>query len=76
MDFGTNTSSYALSSKNCAFATKTIEKIQNKKDDHMILYCHTGSRSYQVQHIMKTQGFKYVGNLMHGIVSYNGEIER
>jgi len=53
-----------------------FEKIQNKKDDRMILYCHTGSRSYQVQHVMKAQGFKHVGNLSYGIVSYNGEIEK
>ncbi len=51
-------------------------KIQNKKEDHMILYCHTGSRSGQIQHIMKTRGFKHVGNLMGGIVSYTGEIVR
>jgi len=53
-----------------------FEKIQNKKDDHLILYCHTGSRSYQIQHIMKAQGFKHVGNLTHGIVLYSGEIVR
>ena len=53
-----------------------FEKIQNKKDDRMILYCHTGSRSYQVQHVMKAQGLKHVGNLSYGIVSYLGEIVR
>jgi rhodanese-related sulfurtransferase len=42
----------------------------------MILYCHTGSRSYQVQHVMKAQGFKHVGNLTYGIIAYDGEIER
>ncbi len=51
-------------------------KIQNKKEEILILYCHTGSRSYQIQHVMKAQGFKHVGNLMRGIVSYGGEIVR
>lgn len=50
--------------------------IQNRKDEYLILYCHTGSRSYQVQHVMKAQGFKHVGNFTYGIISYNGEIER
>ncbi len=51
-------------------------KIQGKKEDRLILYCHTGSRSYQIQHVMKAQGFKHVGNLMRGIVSYDGEVVR
>jgi ferredoxin-thioredoxin reductase catalytic subunit/rhodanese-related sulfurtransferase len=53
-----------------------FEKIQSKKDDRMILYCHSGSRSYQLQNILKAQGFKHVGNLRYGIVSYSGEIVR
>ncbi|WP_456403610.1 ferredoxin-thioredoxin reductase catalytic domain-containing protein [Hydrogenimonas sp.] len=51
-------------------------KIQNKKEEALILYCHTGSRSFQVQQVMKRQGFAHVGNLMRGIISYGGEIER
>ena len=50
--------------------------IQNMKDEYIILYCHTGSRSYQVQHVMNSQGFKHVSNFTYGIISYNGEIER
>jgi ferredoxin-thioredoxin reductase catalytic subunit/rhodanese-related sulfurtransferase len=53
-----------------------FEKIQNKKEDHLILYCHSGSRSYQLQNILKAQGFQHVGNLIYGIISYNGEIVR
>ena len=53
-----------------------FEKIQNKKEDRMILYCHTGSRSHQVQHVLKAQGFKHIGNLTYGIIAFNGEIER
>ena len=53
-----------------------IEKIQSRKDEHFILYCHTGSRSFQVQNIMKRQGFKHVGNLTYGIISYPGSIIR
>ena len=51
-----------------------IEKIQHKKDKHIILYCHTGSRSFQMQNILKAQGFKYIINLTYGIVSYKGKI--
>ncbi|WP_292661415.1 ferredoxin-thioredoxin reductase catalytic domain-containing protein [Nitratifractor sp.] len=53
-----------------------FEKIQNRKEERFILYCHTGSRSYQVQHVMKAQGFAHVGNLTYGIISYPGEIVR
>jgi len=53
-----------------------INEIQNRKDENIILYCHTGSRSYQVQMILKQQGFRSVGNLTYGIISFHGEIER
>ena len=51
-----------------------INKIQSRKDERLIIYCHTGSRSFQVQQVLKQQGFKHVGNLTHGIISYPGEI--
>ena len=51
-----------------------INKIQDRKDENIILYCRTGNRSYQVQQILKQQGFKTVGNLTYGIVDYDGEI--
>ncbi len=53
-----------------------IEQHSDKKDKPIILYCHTGSRSYQVQYVMQSLGFKYVGNLQYGIISYNGDIQR
>ena len=53
-----------------------IEEHNDKKQGAVIVYCHTGSRSFQVQHAMKALGFKQVGNLQYGIISYNGEIQR
>ncbi|MEA2028902.1 MAG: ferredoxin-thioredoxin reductase catalytic domain-containing protein [Campylobacterota bacterium] len=53
-----------------------IEEINDKKEEAVILYCHTGSRSFQVQHAMKSLGFKHVGNLQHGIISFSGEVQK
>ncbi len=53
-----------------------IENHHDKKSHPVIVYCHTGSRSFQVQHAMKSLGFKQVGNLRYGIISYGGEIQR
>jgi len=53
-----------------------FEKIQDRKDEYIILYCHTGSRSYQVQHVLKSHGFKHIGNLTYGIIAFHGEIVR
>ena len=53
-----------------------IEKFNDKKDEPIIVYCLTGSRSYQVQYAMKSLGFKQVGNLQYGTYSYNGEMQR
>ena len=53
-----------------------IEKFNDKKDEPIIVYCLSGSRSYQVQHAMKSLGFKHVGNLQHGTMSFLGETER
>ena len=56
--------------------TKFYDWIENliKREENIILYCHTGSRSYQVQHILKAQGKENVGNFTYGIISYPGEI--
>jgi ferredoxin-thioredoxin reductase catalytic subunit/rhodanese-related sulfurtransferase len=51
-------------------------KVQKFKDEYLIIYCHTGSRSFQVQHVMKSQGFKHISNYTYGIITYNGEIAR
>ncbi len=53
-----------------------IEELGSKKNDPIIVYCHTGSRSFQVQHAMKSLGFKHVCNLKYGIISYRGETKR
>ena len=53
-----------------------IEKFNDKKDEPIIVYCLSGSRSYQVQHAMKSLGFKHVGNLQYGTMSYSGETQQ
>jgi len=53
-----------------------IEAHSDKKQRAVIVYCHTGSRSFQVQHAMKALGFKQIGNLQYGIISFGGEVQR
>ncbi|MBU1667897.1 sulfurtransferase [bacterium] len=53
-----------------------IEQLNAKKETPILVYCHSGSRSYQVQHAMKSLGFKQVSNLRYGIISFSGETER
>jgi len=53
-----------------------IEELNDKKDEQIILYCLSGSRSFQVQHAMGALGFKKVGNLAHGIYTFKGKMER
>jgi ferredoxin-thioredoxin reductase catalytic subunit/rhodanese-related sulfurtransferase len=53
-----------------------VEEISAKKKLPLILYCHTGSRSFQVQHAMKSLGFEQIGNLKYGIVSFGGKTQR
>ena len=53
-----------------------IEEHNDKKKTAVIVYCHTGSRSFQVQHAMKSLGFEQVSNLRPGIVGYQGETQR
>ena len=53
-----------------------IEKFNDKKETPILVYCHSGSRSYQVQHAMKSLGFKHVSNLQYGIISFSGETQR
>ena len=53
-----------------------IEEHSDKKSSPIIVYCHTGSRSFQVQYAMKSMGFEHVCNLRPGIIAYNGEIQR
>jgi ferredoxin-thioredoxin reductase catalytic subunit/rhodanese-related sulfurtransferase len=53
-----------------------IEELNNKKEETIIVYCHSGSRSFQVQHAMKSLGFQKVRNLRPGIIGYSGEMQR
>ncbi len=53
-----------------------IESLMSQRATALILYCHVGSRSAYCQQIMGEMGFKQVGNLTHGIVSFRGEMER
>jgi len=55
---------------------QTWEEAKLGKDDNIIVYCHVGSRSAHVARILTDNGYKHIGNLTHGIVSYSGEIER
>ncbi len=50
-----------------------LPKLLKRKDENIILYCHTGSRSYQVQQILRREGMS-VGNFTYGIISYMGEV--
>lgn len=52
-----------------------IEAFNDKQDEEIIVYCLSGSRSYQVQQAMATLGFKKVRNLAHGIGSFRGEVQ-
>lgn len=55
---------------------QTLDEAKLKKDENIILYCHVGSRSAHCARILHDMGYKKVGNLTHGIVSYGGKIER
>ena len=50
-----------------------LDSISDKKEENIVVHCHSGSRSAKVQEIMKSIGFKTVINLSGGIVSYGGE---
>ena len=58
------------------FYAKVEEELADKKAEQIILYCHSGSRSFQVQHAMKAMGFEKVGNLRPGIIGFSGETQR
>lgn len=53
-----------------------LDVISNKKDSVIVLQCHSGGRSFQVQGIMKKMGYLNVINLSGGISLYNGIIEK
>lgn len=55
---------------------QTLNEANIAKDEHIIVYCHVGSRSAHCQRILTDMGYTKVSNLAHGIVSYGGEIVR
>jgi ferredoxin-thioredoxin reductase catalytic subunit/rhodanese-related sulfurtransferase len=58
------------------FYVKVEEELSGKKEEAIIVYCHSGSRSYQVQQAMKSLGFAQVSNLRPGIIGFSGETQR
>ncbi|MFY4782477.1 ferredoxin-thioredoxin reductase catalytic domain-containing protein [Aliarcobacter butzleri] len=52
-----------------------INKLEDKKDIPVVVYCHSGSRSAYCQRVMLDLGFKSVTNLDYGITSFQGEKE-
>jgi len=53
-----------------------IENFNEKKEEQIIVYCLSGSRSYQVQQAMKSLGFNKVANLQYGTMSYDGATQQ
>jgi len=53
----------------------SLSQIESKKDENIILYCFTGSRSAYCQQVMSSMGFKKISNFTYGIISYQGEKE-
>lgn len=54
---------------------KKVKMIANRQEDIIIIQCHSGGRSHQVQQLMKKIGYKKVINLSGGISQYKGKID-
>ena len=54
----------------------SLDEAKLDLDLPVIVYCHVGSRSAHCQRILKSMNFKHVGNLSHGIVAYQGDMQR
>lgn len=54
----------------------SLEEANLDQDEPVIVYCHVGSRSAHCQRILKSMEYKHVSNVSHGIVGYQGDIER
>ncbi|WP_345977460.1 ferredoxin-thioredoxin reductase catalytic domain-containing protein [Sulfurimonas sp. HSL3-7] len=54
---------------------QALEEAKLSHDENIILYCHVGSRSAHCARILSDMGYKKVGNITYGIVSYPGEKE-
>lgn len=53
-----------------------LDKLEMIKDQNIVLYCRTGSRTGQMLAIMKRMGFKFIAHLSDGIVAYSGETKK
>ena len=53
-----------------------VKELESKKNDNIILYCHSGSRSFQVQQALKEMGYKVVLNLKNGISDFSGKTKK
>lgn len=49
-----------------------IDNLEEKKDNFIILYCRTGSRTGQMLQILRRMGFNKMAHLSEGIVAYSG----
>jgi len=45
------------------------------RDRRIVVYCHSGSRSYAVAAYLKSEGFEHVANLMGGIDEWSRIID-
>lgn len=51
-----------------------LDKLYKLKDKNIIIYCNSGSRTFQAIIILKNLGFKNFAHLDFGISNFNGEI--
>ena len=50
-----------------------VDKFEELKDKRVILYCRTGSRTWQVMNALRNMGYDNISHLSNGILSYFGE---
>ena len=50
---------------------RTIQRIVDKKDETIIVYCSTGHRSQAVQQVLQNMGYTNVYNVYDGIDIYD-----
>ena len=54
---------------------EALSQIEDKKEEPIVLYCLTGSRSNYCMNAMKQMGYTQISNLTYGIVSFHGDKE-
>ena len=55
---------------------QTLTEANLSMDEHIIVYCHVGSRSAHCQRILTDMGYLKASNLYGGIVAYSGKTIR